>query len=330
MPFGMDVQDLRIFARVTRVQNLSAVGSEFELSAGTISKRLQSLEAELGLRLFDRTTRAISITAEGAKLLDDIERILRQLDEAVASVTAHVERPRGRLRVLAPTGLARGFLAPAICTFMQAYDEIDVQLDLTDRPTSIAESGYDVAIRTGALEDSSLVAKRLAADPCVLVAAPSYLARCGEPERPEDLSRHNCLLPTDGQHWNMENGGEQVDVKVSGRLRSDNTDVLRHAALEGLGIARLSEARVADDLRHGLLHRVLADWETGAEAAIWAVYPSSRHVLPKVRVFLEFLSLWCQDCRQAGATAPKRAGPASGLEDLLGRLQRAPARAGVA
>jgi DNA-binding transcriptional LysR family regulator len=294
----MDVQDLRIFARVARVQNLSSVGAEFNLSAGTISKRLQSLEAELSVRLFDRTTRSISITEEGEKLLADIEPILERLDRAIETLEANVRHPKGRLRVSAPTTLGRGIIAPAICAFLKRYPSIEVHIDLTDRIVSILESGYDVAIRTGQLADSSLIAKRLARDPLVVVAAPEYLDAHGTPEAPDDLAAHACLVLGDEQQWTFKRDENTFEVRVGGRLRSDDGEILRHAALEGLGILRIARSRVADDLRTGTLQPILEDYDAGSEAAIWAVYPSNRYLLPKLRVFLEFLSDWFRECRR--------------------------------
>lgn len=295
---AMDLQDLRIFVRVARVQNLSAVGAEFDLSAGTISKRLQALEAELSVRLFDRTTRAISITEEGQTLLTQVERSLADLEKAFADISANVERPRGRLRVSAPASLGRGVIAPAICAFMAAYEEIEIQIDLTDRIVSLPDWGYDVAIRTGELEDSSLIAKRLAADPHVVVAAPEYLAARGIPDVPQDLTRHLCLALGDTQHWSFAKDGETTEVRIVGRLRSDNGEMLRHAAIEGLGLLRISEARVADDLAADRLRRVLDGYDAGVGSGIWVVYPSNRHVLPKLRVFLEFMTQWFRDERK--------------------------------
>ncbi len=295
----MDIQDLHIFTRVARVQNLSAVGAEFNLSAGTISKRLQSLEAELSVRLFDRTTRSISMTEEGEQLLGAIERILTDLDNAIATTAANVERPRGRLRVSAPASLGRGVIAPAICAFMADYKEIEVHVDLSDRVASFPEGGYDVAIRTGNLADSSLIAKRLAPDPQVIVAAPDYLAERGEPQLPEDLAHHSCLILGDDQIWTLRKDDERVEVRVTGRLRSDNGELLRHAAVERLGILRISRARVAEDLKRGKLALVLPSYDAGSQSAIWAVYPSSRHLLPKLRVFLQFMSDWYREDRKA-------------------------------
>ncbi|MGE0700286.1 MAG: LysR family transcriptional regulator [Hyphomicrobiaceae bacterium] len=296
----MDIQDLRIFARVARVQNLSAVGAEFDLSAGTISKRLQGLEAELQVRLFDRTTRSIHMTEEGQTLLADMERILGELDQALDTLSASVEGPRGRLRVSAPTSLGRGMIAPAICAFMSHFPEIDIHLDLTDRIVTFPDSGYDVAIRTGQLADSSLIAKRLAPDPQVVVASPEYIAAKGEPASPEEVGRHACLMLGDEQQWTFRQGEKVYDVRVAGRLRSDNGEVLRHAAIEGLGLLKLGHNRVADAIRAGSLRIVLDGYDAGSDSAIWAVYPSNRHILPKLRVFLEFLSDWYKDCRKSG------------------------------
>ena len=295
---GMDIQDLRIFARVARVQNLSAVGAEFDLSAGTISKRLQSLEAELNVRLFDRTTRSISITEEGGTLLTAIEQILIDVDAALDLLARNVDHPRGRLRVSAPTSLGRGVIAPAICAFIKSYPEIDVQVDLTDRVVTFPDSGYDVAIRTGQLADSSLIARRLAPDPQVVVASPTYIRQNGEPLAPDDLAKHSCLVLGDEQQWTFKSGEQVVDVRVAWRLRSDNGELLRHAAIEGLGILKVSRARVADALQAGSLVQVLGGYDAGLQSAIWAVYPSSRHLLPKLKVFLDFMSEWYRECRR--------------------------------
>lgn len=304
VPNEMDILDLRIFSRLARVQNLSAVGTELGLSAGTISKRLQALEAELGVRLFDRTTRSMGLTEEGSILLTQIEQVLCDLDAALATTSASVERPRGRLRVAAPTSLGRGMVAPAVCAFLAEYPDVEVHVDLTDRQVSFPDSGYDVAIRCGHLPDSSLIAKRLASDPRILVASPRYLAAAGSPEVPADLARHSCLILGDDQHWTLRQGDKSFDVRVSGRLRSDNAELLRHAALEGFGILKISQARVSEAVRRKLLQHVLPAYETDEDAAIWAIYPTSRHMLPKLRVFLEFVSNWFRDQRRTSSVGP--------------------------
>lgn len=199
----MDIQDMRIFARVAAVQNLSAVGTELGLTPGTISKRIQALEDELSARLFDRTTRSIRITEEGAAFLAHVERILSEIEAARASVDDKVSKPKGKLKIAAPACLGRRYVAPALCEFVRAYPEIDVHVDLHDRQVNLQEDGYDVAIRTGVLSDSSLIAKRLAPDRHVIVGSPAYLARRGCPQRPQDLTRHDCLMLGENRQWSF-------------------------------------------------------------------------------------------------------------------------------
>jgi DNA-binding transcriptional LysR family regulator len=288
----MDIQDLRIFARVAAVQNLSCVGTELGLTPSTISKRIQALEDELRVRLFDRTTRSIRITEEGTTFLAHVERILIELESARASVGENATRPKGKLKISAPASYGRLFMAPAISAFMRSYPEIEVQIDLTDRVVNLQEEGYDVAIRMGALNDSVLIAKRLAADRQVIVASPGYLAARGTPKVPADLAHHNCFVLGDDWQWLFRRGAEEATIRVSGRLRSNNGEILRQAALDGHGIFQTSELRVRDDLASGQLVKVLTDFEVVTNSAVWAVYPSPKHVLPKLRVLLDFLADW--------------------------------------
>ena len=191
----MDIQDMRIFARVAAVRSLSAVGAELNLTPGTISKRIQALEDELSARLFDRSTRSIRITQEGAAFLPHVERILAEVEAARASVDDRVNKPKGKLRIAAPAGLGRRYVAPALCGFLRTYPQIEVQLDLQDRAVNLQEHGYDVAVRSGTLSDSSVVAKRLAPDRHVVAASPAYLAERGRPLQAEDLAGHNLPHP---------------------------------------------------------------------------------------------------------------------------------------
>lgn len=290
----MDIQDMCIFARVAAVQNLSAVGTELGLTPGTISKRIQALEDELRVRLFDRTTRSIRITEEGAKFLTHVERILAEIEGARASVSAHVEQPKGRIKLSAPASLSR-FIEPAICAFMRNYPDIDVHIDLSDRVVNLQEEGYDMVVRTGALIDSNLIAKRLAPDRQIIAASSGYLTKYGLPQRPEELADHSCLVLGDVSQWTFERNGREIAVRVSGRLRSNNGDLLRHAAIDGYGLIRTSELRVAPCIKSGALCRVLPEYDVAAFSAIWALYPKSKYVLPKLRVLLDFLGDWFRD-----------------------------------
>jgi DNA-binding transcriptional LysR family regulator len=293
----MDIQDMRIFARVAAVQNLSAVGTELGLTPGTISKRIQSLEDELSARLFDRTTRSIRITEEGTAFLAHVERILSEIEAARASVDDKVSKPKGKLKIAAPACLGRRYVAPALCEFVRAFPEIDVQVDLHDRQVNLQEDGYDLAIRTGALSDSSLIAKRLAPDRHVIVGSTAYLARTGRPLVPEDLARHQCLVLGETRQWSFDKGGVASTVRVNGALRSNNGELLCRAAVDGLGLIRASELEVLCELRSGKLVQVLSDYEVATNAALWALYPSAKHLLPRMRALLDFLADWFRDAR---------------------------------
>jgi DNA-binding transcriptional LysR family regulator len=293
----MDIQDMRIFARVAALQNLSAVGTELGLTPGTISKRIQALESELSARLFDRTTRSIRITEEGATFLTHVERILAEVEAARASVDDTVSKPKGKLKISAPAGLGRRYVAPALCSFLQDYPEIEVQLDLQDRPVNLQEDGYDLAIRTGALSDSSVIAKRLAPDRHVVAASPAYIARCGRPQRPDELSAHNFLVLGDRTQWSFSRNGVEGTVRVSGTLKSNNGELLCQAARDGNGIIRVSELAILPELQSGQLVHLLPEYESTSNVAVWALYPSAKHMLPRMRVLLDFLTSWFRDAR---------------------------------
>ena len=288
----MDIQDLRIFARVAALQNLSAVGTELSLTPGTISKRIQALEEELCVRLFDRTTRSIRITEEGATFLAHAQRILSELDQARANVGDNVSKPKGKLKVTAPASLAERFVAPAICAFMRAYPDISS----AGRPHGSRRQPAGGRLRRrhprGVLSDSSLIAKRLTADREIIVAAPAFLHEHGTPKTLNDLSQLPCLILGESWSWAFGPPDKNVLIRVNGRLRSDNGELLKHAALAGLGLLRTSELRVRPELDKGRLVRVLAEHEISGDAGIWAVYPGPRHILPKLRVFLDYLAFW--------------------------------------
>ncbi len=291
----MDLQDMRIFARVAAVQNLSSVGNELGLTPGTISKRIQALEEELAVRLFDRTTRSIRITEEGSTFLEHVERILAEVDYARAAISANVAKPKGRLRICAPVSIAQDHITPAICRFMEQYPDIEVQIDLSNKAVNLQEDGYDVVVTIGAIGDSSLMAKRLSSDPQVLVASPRYIASHAPIQEPDDLRNHQCLILGEQPVWTFKRDAQETSVRVQGRLRSDNVELLRHAAIEGQGLLRASELLVHKALQKGSLRRVLETYEVTTPSAIWALYPSARHLLPKLRVFLDFMAEWFRD-----------------------------------
>lgn len=308
----MDIQDLRIFTRVAAMQNLSAVGTELSLTAGTISKRLQALEDELSVRLFDRSTRSIRITEEGSLFLEHAERILAELELARASVEGNAKRPRGRLKVSAPVQIGRSEVAEGLSSFMLAYPEIEIHAELTDRNVSLQEEGFDVAIRTGVLADSALIAKRLATDPQVIAASPAYLSKHGAPKTPAELERHCCLVRGEDWSWPFLRRTSQRTVRVTGRLRTNDDRLLLRAALDGHGLIRTSASRIRFELADGRLKIVLPNYDTTGDCAIWAVYPRNRHMLSRLRVFVDYFAAWTrvameQDVQETTAAKPDKA-----------------------
>ena len=297
----MDLQDFRIFSRVAAVQNLTAVGHEMGLTPGTISKRLQALEDHLQVRLFDRSTRSIRITAEGQTFLLHVEQILADVERARAAIGASVAQPRGAIRVCVPNWLGRYHVTPAMSEFLQRYPEIEVRLDLLDRESNLLDEGYDMALRLGELDDSALIARRIGTLEPICTAAPQYLERRGVPVIPADLAQHDCLTNYESVQWKFAaREGEPADsrtvvtphVRVSGRFRSNAALMLYGAAINGQGILRCDRQWVKTDLECGRLVQVLPGWVVQDDVAVYAVYLGAKHVAPRLRVFVDFLAEW--------------------------------------
>ena len=313
----MDIQDLRVFTRVAAVQNLSSVGQEFSLTPGTISKRLQALEDELGVRLFVRSTRSIRITEEGRILLGHAQRMLEEFDTAKASVDGNIASPRGLLKVIAPRRLGGHDVGKLLSAFLVSYPEIEVQAELCDSAHALHEDGFDITLRTGELTDSSLIAKRLADDPMIIVASPDYLKQKGSPVAPQDLDKHSCLIQGDTCHWPFKRRSQEKSVRINGRLRCNDFQTLHAAALDGHGLLRASAACVKDDIQKGLLVPVLTDFDTTGGSAIWAVFPKSRNMLPRLRVLIDFFGE-----RLKGSTGNVKTGAVERVNGSLRSLGR--------
>lgn len=307
----MDLQDFRIFSRVAAVQNLTAVGHEMGLTPGTISKRLQALEDHLQVRLFDRSTRCVRITAEGQTFLEHVERILDDVEKARAAIGASAANPKGAIRISVPNWLGRHHIGPAMLEFLHRFPEIEVRVDLTDRVGSLLDDGYDLALRVGDLTDSALIARRLGTLELALSASPDYVARHGIPEVPADLSRHECLIAAETEQWTLGRrsvvAAQLQQVRVAGRYRSNASILLYGAALAGHGILRSSIEWVRDDFSSGRLVPVLPDYAFEEELGVYAVYPGTRHIVPRLRVLVDFLAEWFRDRPKAlnpGAAPP--------------------------
>jgi DNA-binding transcriptional LysR family regulator len=286
------VQEMMIFARVVGAGSLSAAARELGLSPALVSRRLAALESRLGARLINRTTRSLHLTDDGATYYEACARVLADIEEADATVSAGRVEPRGTLRVALPASFGHQHIAPLIPRFAERYPQIQLALSLSDRTVNLIEEGFDLAVRIAHLEDSSLTARKLAPNRRVVCASPAYLARHGTPRTPDELARHNCLTTTDfAMNWDYKGpDGKPGSVRVIGRYSCDNWEVLREWALAGLGIALKSTWDVHRLLVDGSLVEVCPGYTFHSDVAIYAVYPSRRFLPAKTRVFIDFLA----------------------------------------
>ena len=284
---------IEAFVKVAETQSFSEAARRLRTSKSAVSRNVGALETELGARLFHRTTRSLTLTEAGQGYFERASRILGDLAEANLAVSQLQAAPRGRLRVNAPMSFGFLHLAPALPDFLALYPEVAVDLIMNDRFVDLVDEGFDVAVRIGALEDSSLIARRLAPIRRVICASPAYLRERGPPLAPEDLKTHDCLCNSNiaaAREWRFVGAdGKPLSINVSGRFSANNGDALRIAALGGLGIVSLPSFFVGRDLRAGKLVTVLEDF-IPRDIGLHAVYPHSRHLSPKVRAFVDFLA----------------------------------------
>jgi LysR family transcriptional activator of dmlA len=284
--------DLAFFVLLAKLSSMSATARELGLTPPAVTKRLALLEQRLGVRLVNRTTRRISLTSEGESYLAQATQILasiRDMDESVASGRA---APKGLLRVNATPGFGRTRIAPLVSRFAHAHPEVEVELQLTDRPISLVEEAYDLAIRFGELPDTRLSARKLMANRRFLCASPKYLKKAGEPQTPEELHLHRCILHRQNDDvygtWRLEKGRKVALVKVRGAVSSNDGDVVMNWALEGHGIVQRSEWDAAKYLASGRLKVVMPAYSLPS-ADLYVYYLSRRNLPAKVRAFIDFL-----------------------------------------
>lgn len=268
---------------------MSAAGREMGLSPAVISKRIKRLEDRLGTRLLQRTTRQLSLTEAGQGYYERVVAILASIDEAEAFVTRRSSLARGTLRVSAPTSFGRLHIAPHLRSFLTANPDLVVHLELSDSFVDIVGEGYDLAVRIGELDDSSFVARRLAPNHRLLVAAPGYLAERGAPATIAALSGH-ALLSHNTDTWRLEGPDGAQTVRLHGPLKTNSSEVIREATLAGIGISLRSTWDVGPELKDGRLQVVLPQWRASRRVGVHAVYPTRRFLPQKVRVFIDWLA----------------------------------------
>jgi DNA-binding transcriptional LysR family regulator len=284
-------RQISTFVEVIARGSLSAAARAEGIAPAMIGRRLDALEARLGVKLLQRTTRKLALTDEGAAFLEDCQRILAELEEAEASVSERSARATGHLVVSAPAGFGRQHVAPLVPSFLAEHREVSVNLNLSDRVVDVIGEGVDVAIRIASLTDSNLVGVKLADNHRVVVATPGYLKRYGTPQTLDDLAKHNCLaISSQGSQrgWTFRDHGKIVTMKVSGNMVCNDGAVLHDWAMAGRGLAWRSMWEVGSEIEAGLLVPVLEQYAAPGND-IYAVFAQRRHLPLRIRVFVDFL-----------------------------------------
>lgn len=288
----MDVLgNMRIFVEVAERGSFTATAERLHLSRGQVSKAISQLETHFQARLLNRTTRKVSLSEVGRTYFERCKVVLDDMTEIENLTAQQTSEPQGRLFIGAPTSFGILHLNHLLPKFLKRFPNVEVDIQLTDRMINIVEEGYDLVIRIAKMEDSSLIARNMVSTRAVFCASPPYLKEHGEPRHPSELQDHNCLIysnikPPDQWVFNGKKGAEVV--KVSGSLLADNGDVLREAAVAGLGVILSPTFIVGHELKAGTLREILTDYAT-PPIEIYAVYPSRRYLSAKVKAFIDFL-----------------------------------------
>ena len=289
---GSASSEMNAFVRVAERGSFAAAATDLGLTPSALSKLVTRIEDRLGVRLLTRTTRKLALTAEGELFVTRSQEILASIEAAEAEVTAASERPRGHMRISVGTAVAKQILGPALPVFLDRYPDITVELHVSDRQADLVAEQIDVAIRSGALGDSTLVARKVGEATRVICASQRYLEQHGSPLVPADLLQHNCLtLPGPAwSQWPFHTHEGINRLEVSGTFTSDNADLLLDMAVAGLGIARLADFMVARAVREGALVPLLVDSHVPESFPVHALTVPGRHRAPRIRAFIDFLA----------------------------------------
>lgn len=283
-------EDMRLFCQVMESGSFTAAADQLGLSKQFVSRRLMQLEQRLGVRLLNRSTRRLDVTPLGQSYYESALRLLSEVEQVEQGIAGQNSEPRGTVRLSAPLSFAMAHLGCLLPLFLQRYPEVTVAVDLSDRPVDVISEGYDLVLRIGTLEDSTLIARRIASIQRVFCASPDYLARRAAPLQPEDLRGHDCLPYGHGRQvqWQFQIKGKPLNINVSGRMRVNNGELLRDAAIAGLGITYLPTFIVGQALEDGRLVTVLEDYQP-PPLTLSAVYPQHRQGSRPVQALIEFL-----------------------------------------
>lgn len=284
----MNIDHLQLFVRIASTEHISSAGKELGLSPAVASAHMSKLEQDLGVRLVHRTTRQVSLTEDGRAFLPHAINVIESVDIARASIGSGSISPKGKLRVTASASFGRMHLLPVLDAFLKRYPQLQIDLHLSDTLVGIVEGGFDIAIRDAALNDSSLIARRIAPVSRIVCASPDYLEQYGRPQTPSDLKQHKCINMIGLDTWTFEAANGQQNVKTHSVLQVDNGEAARDACILGGGITISSTWCCYQQLQHGQLVPILTDYTLLPTTDLWAVYPSSRMLAPKVRVLIDY------------------------------------------
>ncbi|MEM6819201.1 MAG: LysR family transcriptional regulator [Pseudomonadota bacterium] len=291
---------MSVFVEIANLGSFSAAARSLGISTTAASRQIAELEAWLGAALFHRTTRRLSLTEEGDRHLGDCRQVVEAVERIRAGARSATSRPFGLLKVTAPVFLAKECVAPMIPDFLDAHAGLQLELHAIDRFVHLVDEGFDVALRVGRLADSTLVAKRLCDIPLVVAASKSYLDRHGTPKHPKDLRDHNCIVDHVAafrNQWPMRESGSRKNIAVSGNVSVNNGEVARDLAECGVGICLLPQFFVRRQLEGGALIEVLKD-QVDRKVGLYVTYPKTRHLSPRIRVFVDFVSSYFQHVTQ--------------------------------
>jgi DNA-binding transcriptional LysR family regulator len=287
-----DFEGLAIFAKVVETRSFTGAASELKLSKATVSKAISRIEARLGARLINRTSRRLALTDSGRQLADRAAHILAEGEAAEDAALAQATVPRGVIRLAAPMSFGLLHVAPLLPEFLAAFPEVSIDLHLSDAMVDLVGEGFDAAVRIAVLPDSSLVARRLCDMPRYLVGSPTYLSRHGRPKHPLHLAQHRCIGYSNTmatELWRFSKGGKSASVRPSGPLRVNNGDAMMPALIAGTGLGILPEFILREALAAGRLEKLLPDWSLAPGAVYWVTPPGGPR--PKrVEVLADFLT----------------------------------------
>ena len=282
---------MKVFHTAVTNGSFSEAGRVLGMAPSSVSRQISALEDHLGVQLLNRSTRQLHLTEAGETYHDRVINILQSVEDAAVAVTELESRPRGLLRINVPVTFGRRHVAPFFAAFMQAYPEVEIEATMTDNLVNIIEEGADLVIRIGELQDSSLIARKLANNVRSIVAAPEYLARHGRPHVPDELTQHTLLTYPPGNQindWHFMVGGTETVIRAKGAIMTSNGDSILKEVQAGGGLAMLPSFMTGEHIKSGRLIAVLSEF-VREDVPIYAVYPSSRHLSPKVRAFVDFL-----------------------------------------